>query len=146
MARLPKYAPLPAFSEPSEKRSRNMAAIKSADTAPEKFVRKALHAAGFRFRLHRRDIPGCPDLVLPRFRMAVLIHGCFWHGHDCRIAHIPRSNTAYWKAKIARNVTRDTRIRTQLEENGWQVMTLWECTLHEDTGRLLALLHKHKSA
>lgn len=136
----PNLLPLPGFSPPIESRSRNMAAIKSANTKPEFYVRQALHAAGFRFRLHRRDIPGSPDIVLPRHKIAVLVHGCFWHGHRCRIDHQPRSNTSYWSAKIARNVERDARNLKSLQESGWRTVVIWECSLAKETAHLLVQL------
>lgn len=117
-----------------------MAAIRSRDTKPEIYVRRALHAAGFRFRLHRRDIPGNPDIVLPRFRVAVQVHGCFWHGHDCRLSHQPKTNRPYWSAKIARNVERDRTSRQRLEGDGWTVVTIWECALESETNALISHL------
>lgn len=114
-----------------------MAAIKGADTRPELYVRKSLHAAGYRFRLHRKDLPGKPDLVLPRFRLVIFVHGCFWHGHRCGTDHRPRSNAAYWTEKIARNVERDARNQSLLREAGWIVRTVWECQLVEGTEALI---------
>ena len=98
-----------------ETRSRNVSAIRSKDTGIEMFVRRALYAAGFRFRLHRKDLPGKPDIVLPRYRMVIFVNGCFWHGHDCIEGHRPKSNTGYWGPKIARNVERDHASRAALE-------------------------------
>jgi DNA mismatch endonuclease (patch repair protein) len=144
MSRSLTLPPLPPFAPPSPARSRNMAAIKGADTVPEKAVRRALHAAGYRFRLHRRNLAGSPDIVLPRFKVAVFVHGCFWHGHDCTIGHVPRSNTEYWRAKIARNVSRDTSSCLLLEENGWQVVVVRECTLPTDIARLNDLVECNK--
>lgn len=130
-------SPLPPYTTPAPQRSRNMAAIRSRDTKPELFVQRALHANGFRFRLHRRDLPGNPDIVLPRFRTAVMVHGCFWHGHGCPAKHVPKSNSPYWSSKIARNMARDARNTASLEMAGWRVMTVWECTLTEDTQQLI---------
>ena len=117
-----------------------MAAIRSKDTKPELYVRRRVHAAGFRFRLHRRDLPGRPDLVLPRYRLAVLVHGCFWHGHDCERAGRPGKNTAYWGPKIEGNMIRDQRNTYSLEQEQWDVFTVRECTLERDTARLLRRL------
>ena len=117
-----------------------MAAIKSTGTMPEIYVRRALHAAGLRFRLHRKDIPGRPDIVLPRYKTVVFVHGCFWHGHGCKVDHTPCSNTPYWSAKIARNVDRDKRNRAALEEAGWRPVVIWECSLVEATVHLTEAL------
>src|SRR5215467_11698981 len=93
---------------PSEARSRIMRAVKSRDTKPELIIRSLAHRMGYRFRLYRKDLPGCPDLVFPRLRKVVFVHGCFWHGHDCgRGARIPKANAEYWRSKIARNSARD---------------------------------------
>jgi DNA mismatch endonuclease (patch repair protein) len=105
-----------------------MRAVKSRDTGPELKVRRAAHALGLRFRLQRDDLPGKPDLVLPKHGVAVFVHGCFWHGHDCpRGARIPATNAAYWKAKIARNVARDAISIRELKRLGWRPVTIWEC-------------------
>ncbi len=114
---------------PSESRSRNMAAIKSRNTRPELQVRRRLHAAGFRFRLHRRDLPGKPDLVFPRQKIAVFVHGCFWHGHICKEARRPRSNLTYWSPKIEGNMVRDRKSANSLRRLGWKVCTIRECEL-----------------
>lgn len=132
--------PLPMFAPPGQGRSRNMAAIKSTNTRPEMYVRQALHAAGFRFRLHRKDIPGRPDVVLPRYSTAVQVQGCYWHGHGCRKDHKPHSNRAYWAAKIARNMERDKRNLEALREAGWQLVIIWECTLVGQTAKLIDTL------
>lgn len=106
-----------------------MAAIRSKDTAPELAVRRALHAAGLRYRLHGRRLPGRPDLVFPRRGVCVFVHGCFWHGcpHCIDGRRAVKSNTGYWSAKIAGNKERDERHRTALEAAGWTVLTVWEC-------------------
>lgn len=107
-----------------------MRAVKSAGTGPERALRSALHAEGFRFRLHRKDLPGTPDIVFPATRLAVFVHGCFWHGHDCaRGARIPKTNTEYWLAKIARNRARDAAAQQALEAQGWRVVVAWECAI-----------------
>lgn len=113
-----------------EARSRIMRAIRSKNTAPELVVRRFLHAAGYRFRLHRSDLPGKPDIVLPKHKAVIFVHGCFWHQHpnpDCRNAQMPRSNTAYWSPKLARNTARDHAAAEQLRTMGWRVFTIWEC-------------------
>jgi len=145
MARKAYVKELPTFKAPGARRSRNMAAIKSVDTKPELYVRGALYSSGFRYRLHSRSLPGRPDITLRRFRTVVLVQGCFWHGHKCRIGHIPRSNSDYWRAKIDRNVTRDARNTAEIQENGWRVAVIRECTLEEDTERLVNELCSMKS-
>lgn len=109
-------------------RSDIMRAVKRAHTRPEIVVRQALHALGLRFRLHRRDLPGSPDIVLPKFRTVVFVHGCFWHRHsDCRYATTPKSRQEYWLPKFEANVERDARKEAQLRELGWRVLVMWEC-------------------
>jgi DNA mismatch endonuclease (patch repair protein) len=121
-----------------------MSAIRGTNTGPEKIVRSLAHAAGYRFRLHRRDLPGAPDLVFPKWRAAVFIHGCYWHGHGCKRGGTgAKSNTAYWGPKIERTKARDEANRRKLEADGWRVLTLWECELrHRDvvTHRLTTFL------
>lgn len=113
-----------------EKRSEVMRAVKSGDTKPELALRKALHALGYRYRLHVKDLPGKPDLVLPKYRTVIFVHGCFWHGHSCkRGARVPKSNIDYWVEKIARNKARDRKNAAALRKLGWRVITLWECQL-----------------
>lgn len=109
-------------------RSDIMRAVKRAHTGPEIIVRQVLHALGLRFRLHRRDLPGSPDIVLPRFRTVVFVHGCFWHRHPgCRYAGIPKSRQEYWLPKFEANVERDERKETQLREQGWRILVIWGC-------------------
>ncbi len=109
-------------------RSAAMSKIARKNTRPELVVRRAAHALGLRFRLHRRDLPGTPDLVFPRLRKALFVHGCFWHRHEgCRLAYNPRSNREFWEAKFARNVARDARVLTELREAGWDAEVIWEC-------------------
>lgn len=111
-------------------RSDVMRAVKSRDTHPELLVRKLLHAMGLRFRLHRKDLPGSPDIVLAGRKMAIFVHGCFWHGHDCsRGARVPKTNSEYWKAKIRRNLVRDERAAGELMAQGWRVLIIWQCEL-----------------
>jgi len=109
-------------------RSRMMAGIRSRNTKPEILVRRGLHRRGLRFRLHARDLPGCPDLVLPRWRTVIFVHGCFWHGHDCRYFRWPKTRTDFWRDKINGNRERDRRVKTQLHTAGWRVLVVWECT------------------
>jgi len=105
-----------------------MSRIRSNDTAPEVFVRRAAHALGYRFRLHRKDLPGRPDMVFPRLRCVVFVHGCFWHHHPgCREGRVPSSNTGYWGPKLSRNVERDGQALAALAERGWRTLVLWEC-------------------
>jgi DNA mismatch endonuclease (patch repair protein) len=109
-------------------RSANMAKIRPNDTAPELAVRRSLHRMGCRFRLHRRDLPGKPDVVLPRHRKIFLIHGCFWHRHPgCRFAYVPKSRVEFWASKFRRNVGRDRDVLKALEAHGWTVHIIWEC-------------------
>ena len=105
-----------------------MRAVKRANTAPEIIVRQVLHALGLRFRLHRRDLPGSPDVVLPRFRTVIFVHGCFWHRHpDCRYTTTPKTRQEYWLPKFAANIERDLRKEAQLQALGWRVLLVWEC-------------------
>jgi DNA mismatch endonuclease (patch repair protein) len=121
--------------ETPETRSRIMRAVKGRDTGGEMTVRRLLHRMGYRYRLHRPDLPGKPDLAFPRQRKAIFVHGCFWHGHDCvRGARTPKSNRDYWTAKITRNAARDARNREHLHDMGWLVLTLWECELKDEIG------------
>lgn len=106
-----------------------MAAIRGKDTKPEMLVRRAIHAAGFRYRLHRRDLPGSPDIVLTRLRTVVFVHGCFWHNHACAASTWPKTRAAFWRAKIEANVARDRRVRVFLRQAGWRVEQIWECEL-----------------
>lgn len=116
----------------SPERSLMMSRIRAKDTAPELAVRHLVHAWGLRFRLHRRDLPGCPDVVFPRLRKAILVHGCFWHHHDdptCRNAVLPKTRAEWWRAKLLRNVERDERNLRELQNLGWDVLVLWECEI-----------------
>ena len=125
-----------------EKRSAVMRRVKGRDTSPELVVRKALTRLGARYRLHRADLPGKPDIVLPGRRLAIFVHGCFWHGHDCaRGARVPKQNRDYWLAKVGRNRARDARTREALAAAGWRVETLWECEL-KDAAALEARLRE----
>ena len=109
-------------------RSRMMSGIRGKNTQPELIVRKALCAAGYRFRLHRKDLPGAPDIVLPSKKIAVFVHGCFWHMHTgCKFAKLPQSRSAFWKAKLEGNSARDRRSVEALRSSGWRVLIVWEC-------------------
>lgn len=113
----------------SEQRSRNMSGIRGKDTKPEMLVRRCLHALGFRFRLHRQDLPGKPDIVLPKHRAAIFVHGCFWHGHGCHLFHWPATRAEFWEAKLTRNMERDRETVARLKAKGWRVFAVWECAL-----------------
>ena len=114
------------------KRSAVMRRVKGRNTTPEMTVRKTLTRLGARYRLHRKDLPGNPDIVMPGRRLAIFVHGCFWHGHDCaRGARAPKQNREYWVGKIGRNVARDARSAQALTEQGWRVETIWECELKD---------------
>lgn len=105
-----------------------MRRVVKKSSKPEVMVRSLLHSMGLRFALHRRDLPGTPDIVMPRWRTIILVHGCFWHQHPgCRHATQPRVNLAYWKPKLARNLARDQRVEQELEADGWRVLVVWEC-------------------
>lgn len=114
-------------------RSRMMAGIKGTNTKPELLVRKGLHALGFRYRLHGKDVPGKPDLVLKKYRAAIFVHGCFWHGHDCHLFKMPSTRPEFWEAKIGRNRERDQQIKDQLKKSGWRRLVIWECALKGKT-------------
>jgi DNA mismatch endonuclease, patch repair protein len=112
----------------SRKRSELMSRVRSRDTGPELHVRRLLHAMGYRFRLHPADLPGKPDIVLPRYRTAIFVNGCFWHGHrDCGAAKRPQTNVDFWNEKIDGNIARDKRKVGQLRRSGWKVIVVWEC-------------------
>ncbi|QPC45034.1 DNA mismatch endonuclease Vsr [Kaustia mangrovi] len=112
-----------------ETRSRMMSGIRGANTKPELQIRKALHALGFRYRLHARDVPGKPDIVLPRYRAVIFVNGCFWHGHDCPLFRLPGTRREFWENKIRTNRERDAKVRSQLGESNWRHLTIWECAL-----------------
>lgn len=115
------------------RRSANMAKVRGKDTGPELRVRTVAHRMGLRFRLHRKDLPGKPDLVFPKHRLAVFVHGCFWHRHEgCRRATTPSTRREFWEAKFAATVERDARQTAALESAGWRVLVLWECELKDD--------------
>ena len=116
----------------AEKRSAVMRAVPGKHSTPELKVRRLLTSMGLRYRLHRADLPGSPDIVFPSRRLALFVHGCFWHGHDCpRGARVPKSNSAYWIAKVARNRVRDAAAVAALTAQGWRAETIWECELKD---------------
>jgi len=112
-------------------RSERMSRIRGRDTAPEWIVRRLLHGLGYRFRLHRKDLPGRPDLVFLNRNKVVFVHGCFWHGHGCKIGRLPKSNLAFWEEKISRNQSRDARNIEALCANGWTVLIVWQCEMKD---------------
>jgi DNA mismatch endonuclease, patch repair protein len=128
-----------ADTRTKEQRSHIMKSVGSRDTGPELTVRRLLHRLGYRYRLHRRDLPGQPDLVFPGRGKTIFIHGCFWHGHDCRKGKLPKSRTEYWTAKIKANQDRDARVVARLEDACWQTLSVWQCELKslDATGRVL---------
>jgi DNA mismatch endonuclease (patch repair protein) len=115
-----------------ERRSENMRRIKAANTLPEMIVRHVAHSLGYRYRLHQKSLPGKPDLVFAGRRVVIFVHGCFWHGHNCkRGARVPKANRAYWLAKVGRNRERDILHEKRLNVLGWRVLTIWECELRD---------------
>lgn len=127
---------------PSE-RSERMSRVRGKDTKPEIAVRRMAHGLGYRFRLHRRDLPGAPDLVFPRHKAAIFVHGCFWHRHPdprCRLARLPKSRVEFWERKLEGNRKRDAANRAALGQMGWRVLTLWECELR-DAGAIRERIH-----
>jgi DNA mismatch endonuclease (patch repair protein) len=123
--------PIPMMADTPEPRRRIMRAIKSRDTLPELVVRRLAHKMGYRFRLHRKDLPGRPDLVFPGKHKVIFVNGCFWHSHDCAGgARVPAQNSAYWSEKLARTTERDKAALAALTAQGWEVSVFWECELH----------------
>lgn len=134
------------MNPPSELRSRTMRAVRGHNTSPELLVRRLLHGMGYRYRLHRSDLPGKPDIVFGPRGKVLFVHGCFWHGHNCkRGSRKPATNSSYWKAKICRNVTRYSKQLDKLARDGWSTLTLWECELkntEELKRRLVSFLER----
>ena len=127
----------------ARQRSFNMSRIRGKDTKPELIVRSIVHQMGFRFRLHRRDLPGTPDLVLPRHNKVIFVHGCYWHMHRCRYGRvIPKTNTEFWQTKRMGNVERDRRNIRKLRRNGWSVLILWECWTRNVEEKLIPRLEE----
>lgn len=134
-----------ADNHSKEARSINMSHIRSTNSKPEEIVRKYLFAEGFRYRKNVKKLPGCPDIVLPKYKTVIFVNGCFWHKHDCPRLVWPSSNQDYWRPKILRNIERDNQSRKELETLGWKVITVWECelkknVLNETLGKLIAEL------
>ena len=124
-----------------EQRRKNMSRIRGKDTRPEVTLRSMLHKAGFRFRLHYKKLSGKPDIVLPKYRTAIFVHGCFWHRHaGCRFASTPRTRSEFWQKKFQETVARDARNRKEIAKSGWQVVTVWECELNHDPQNVLSYL------
>jgi DNA mismatch endonuclease (patch repair protein) len=132
-----------------QQRSANMRAVRSKNTAPEILVRSTLHRLGYRFRLHRRDLPGTPDLVFPARKCVMFIHGCFWHGHECARGSLPSTNVTFWQTKIGKNKERDTRAQQELKKSGWKVLAVWECEMKNKIrfqNRLVRFLNRKAGA
>jgi DNA mismatch endonuclease (patch repair protein) len=127
-------------------RSRMMSGIRSRHTKPERIVRSGLHRLGYRFFLHSRKLKGTPDLVLPKYRAVIFVHGCFWHGHECRLFRMPGTRTEFWKAKIGRNRQNDDSARKALADLGWRVLVIWECALRGHSEKEVASLIQRVSA
>ena len=127
------------------KRSEIMGGVSSKNTRPEIRARRAFHSAGFRFRLHRKSLPGSPDIVFPRYRTAVFINGCLWHWHGCKSSRMPSTNKSYWENKIKRNVERDKKNLVALEELGWHIETIWGCQLELGIRDALNRLEERRS-
>ena len=131
-----------------QKRSEIMSRVGQKNTKPEISVRKFLFSQGFRYRTNVKKLPGSPDILLPKYRTAIFVHGCFWHGHSCRAGHRPQSNTNYWLPKIEANIERDSRKISELEKNGWQVIVIWQCeinTISKRDAKLTALVEEIRS-
>lgn len=129
---------MPDIMTPAQ-RSERMSRIRSRDTKPEMLVRSYLHGMGFRYRLHVRELPGSPDLVLPKYGTVVFVEGCFWHGHSCQKGRVPGANPSFWKAKVATNQARDRRNRRALARLVWRVIRVWECQLATKKARTATL-------
>ncbi|EJB8463369.1 DNA mismatch endonuclease Vsr [Acinetobacter baumannii] len=126
----------------SATRSRMMSNIKGRNTKPELLIRSFLHAQGFRFRIHRKDLPGKPDIVLPKYKAIIFIHGCFWHGHqNCRLFKLPGSRTEFWEAKISKNQDNDLKTKELLLNSGWRICTIWECAVRRSKKDPVALMN-----
>lgn len=113
-----------------KKRSEIMSHIRGKNTKPELLIRSLLHRSGFRFRIHRRDLPGCPDIVLPKYKTIIFVHGCFWHQHSgCKKSTLPQTNITFWKNKLKKKLDRDLFVQNELEKSGWKVIIIWQCEI-----------------
>ena len=119
-----------------EQRLRNMRNVKRKNTGPEITLRKELYARGIRFRIHRKDLPGCPDIVLPKYKLVIFVHGCFWHRHGCKKTTVPATRQEFWLNKFKNNVIRDEKNIKELQEKGWRVFIVWECQLKKALSEL----------
>lgn len=133
MAYVPKHKATRPDPLTPQQRSYNMSRIRGRDTRPELILRRALHAMGFRYRLHAKGLPGRPDIVFPSRRAIIFVHGCFWHGHDCPKGVVPRTNKSFWQEKIATNQARDHAVDAELQGSGWRTLKVWECALRGRT-------------
>lgn len=129
----------------AEKRSSIMSSVRNKNTKPELIVRSLLHKNGFRFRLHRTDLPGSPDITLPKYKTAVFVHGCFWHGHDCPKGRRPASNQDFWNKKLDKNLKRDRESFLEFRKNGWSIEVIWECEVSKATEKLINKLRKNQT-
>lgn len=120
---------MPPAIPPTRTRRHNMRQIKSKNTTPELIIRSGLHQRGLRYRLHRRDLPGCPDLTFPKYSLAIYVNGCFWHGHNCSFFKWPSTNAEFWRQKINKNMYRDQANHQKIKQRGWRVLIVWECGL-----------------
>lgn len=126
-------------------RSAMMSAVKGRNTSPERLVRSRVFAKGFRYRIHNKNMPGSPDLSFPRYRVAVFVHGCFWHGHDCPRGRKPQSNVEFWTRKLEGNVARDKKVMAALQEQGWTVVVIWTCEIEKGVRALLNRLQQRRA-
>ena len=127
----------------AKKRSSIMSSVKNKNTKPEVMVRSLFHKNGLRFRLHRKDLPGSPDIVLPKFKTVVFVHGCFWHGHECPKGKRPATNTEFWNEKLNKNLNRDKANYSALRKAGWNIELIWECEALLAATKLIEKLNKH---
>jgi DNA mismatch endonuclease (patch repair protein) len=136
-------SPLPMDTVSKEKRSEIMSKIRGKDTKPEKIVRSLLHSMGYRFRLHRKDLPGKPDIVLPKYKTVIFVHGCFWHRHEgCKFSTMPGSHIPFWKSKFENTIRRDMRSTIELEKMKWNVIVVWECQTKKQDSLIKSLQEK----
>jgi DNA mismatch endonuclease (patch repair protein) len=127
----------------AKKRSYVMSRIRSKNTKPEKQVRSIVHSMGYRFRLHKKGLPGRPDIVLPKYKSVILVHGCFWHQHrGCIDGKLPKTRTNYWQEKMQRNIERDKLNNRRLRAQGWRVLTIWECQVEKNPGRVMERIYR----